>query len=126
MCHCGDQLVVQKIRRKTVLSMTGPFVAHETLLHCPSCSRIFGSDALLQLVPKWCNVGYDVLVYIGRALFQRYRTIQEVSTELYSRNVHISYTLNGLNLSFFQKKFSYRQIVSILNFEFKKERILVY
>ena len=70
--------------------MTGPFVAHETLLHCPSCSSIFGSGALLQLVPKWCNVGYDVLVYIGRALFQRYRTIQEVSTELYSRNVHIS------------------------------------
>ncbi|MDL1960301.1 MAG: transposase [Deltaproteobacteria bacterium] len=90
VCHCGDQLVVQKTRRKAVLSMTGPFVAHETLLHCPSCSRIFGSDALLQLVPKWCNVGYDVLVYVGRALFQRYRTIQEVSTELYLRNVQIS------------------------------------
>jgi len=70
--------------------MTGPFVACETLLCCPSCSRIFGSDALLQLVPKWCNVGYDVLVYVGRALFQRYRTIYEVSTELYSRNVLIS------------------------------------
>ena len=70
--------------------MTGPLIAHETLLNCPSCSRIFGSDALLQLVSKWCNVGYDVLVYIGRALFQRYRTIQEVSSELYSRNVQIS------------------------------------
>ena len=90
VCHCGDQLVVQKTRRKTVLSMTGPFIAHETLLNCPSCSRIFGSDALLRLVPKWCNIGYDVLVYVGRALFQRYRTIQEVTTELYSRNVQIS------------------------------------
>jgi len=70
--------------------MTGPFIAHETLLHCPSCSRIFGSDVLLQLVPKWCNVGYDVLVYVGRALFQRYRTIEEVKAELYSRNVQIS------------------------------------
>ena len=90
VCHCGEELVVQKTRRKTVLSMTGPFVAHETLLNCPSCSTIFDSDSLLQLVPKWCNVGYDVLVYIGRALFQRYRTIQEVSTELYSRNVQIS------------------------------------
>ena len=70
--------------------MTGPFIAHETLLNCPSCSRIFGSDALLRLVPKWCNIGYDVLVYVGRALFQRYRTIQEVTTELYSRNVQIS------------------------------------
>jgi len=70
--------------------MTGPFIAHETLLCCPSCSSIFDSDALLQLVPKWCNVGHDVLVYVGRALFQRYRTIQEVSNELYSRNVQIS------------------------------------
>lgn len=70
--------------------MTGPLIAHETLLRCPSCSSIFDSEALLQLAPKWCNVGYDVLVYVGRALFQRYRTIQEVSSELYSRNVQIS------------------------------------
>ena len=53
-------------------------------------ASIFSSDALLQLVPKWCNIGYDVLVYVGRALFQRHRTIQEVSIELYSRNVQIS------------------------------------
>jgi hypothetical protein len=90
VCRCGGQLFVQKTRRKTVLSMTGPFIAHETLLHCPSCSSIFSSDPLLQQVPKWCNVGYDVLVYIGRALFQRYRTIQEVNTELSARNVQIS------------------------------------
>ena len=81
---------VLKTRRKTVLSMTGPFIAHETILECQSCSNFFGSETLLQLVPKWCNVGYDVLVYIGRALFQRYRTIQEVRIELYSRNVQIS------------------------------------
>ena len=90
VCSCGEPLDVQKTRRKTVLSVTGPFVAHETILHCSSCSSIFGSDALLQLVPKWCNIGYDVLVYVGRALFQRHRTIQEVSIELYSRNVQIS------------------------------------
>lgn len=70
--------------------MTGPFVARETLLHCLSCYSVFGSDDLLQMVPKWCNIGYDVLVYVGRALFQRHRTIHEVSTELYSRNVQIS------------------------------------
>ncbi len=90
VCSCGGQLDVQKTRRKTVLSMTGPFIAHETVLNCQSCSSFFGSEALLQLVPKWCNIGYDVLVYIGRALFQRYRTIQEVRIELYSRNVRIS------------------------------------
>lgn len=81
---------VQKTRRKAVLTMTGPFIAHETLLCCSSCSKIFSSEALLQLVPKWCNIGFDVLVYIGRALFQQYRTIKEVSAELYLRNVQIS------------------------------------
>jgi hypothetical protein len=90
VCHCGDQLVVQKTRRKKVLSMIGPFIAHETLLCCSSCNRIFAPNALLQLAPKWCNVGYDVLVYVGCALFQRYRTIKEVSTELYSCNVQLS------------------------------------
>lgn len=90
VCQCGKQLVVQKTRRKIVLSMIGPFVAHETLLRCSSCSHIFTSDALQQMVPKWCNIGYDILVYVGRALFQRFRTIREVSSELYLRNVQIS------------------------------------
>ena len=90
VCSCGGQLGVQKTRCKTVFSMTGPFIAHETVLKCQSCSSFFGSEALLELVPKWCNIGYDVLVHVGRALFQRYRTIQEVRIELYSRNVQIS------------------------------------
>ena len=32
-CHCGESLLVQKTRRKTVLSMIGPFIAHETVLN---------------------------------------------------------------------------------------------
>jgi hypothetical protein len=89
LCACGNRLTVQKTRCKTVQSLSGPFIAHETLRHC-SCSRVYESEVLLQQVPKWCNVGYDVLVYIGRALFQRYRTIQEVRDELYKQNVLIS------------------------------------
>ncbi len=90
ICNCGSQLVVQKTRCKTVQSLAGPFIAHETLRHCSSCSRVYESEALKQQVPKWCNVGYDVLVFIGRALFQRYRTAHEVSDELYKQNVLIS------------------------------------
>ncbi len=89
-CHCGAHLVVQKTRRKTVQSMTGPFIAHETLSCCLSCSRVYVPDALLKLVPKWGNVGYDVLVHVGRALFQRHRTINEVNAELYTCNVQLS------------------------------------
>ncbi len=87
MCFCGGQLGVQKTRRKTVLSMTGPFIAHETVLQCRVCARVFDSDILLRLVPSRCNVAYDVLVFIGQALFLRHRTTEEVRAELAARNV---------------------------------------
>jgi hypothetical protein len=88
--HLGGQLGVIKTRQKTVLSLTGPFIAHETVYECPSCSRIFVSDALLQLVESRCNVAYDVLLFVGQSLFQRHRTIDEVRIELSSHNVRIS------------------------------------
>ena len=81
---------MQKTRHKTVLSMTGPFIAHERVLQCKVCSRTFVSDALLRLVSSRCNVAYDVLVFVGQALFQRHRNAQEVRTELLGRNVQLS------------------------------------
>jgi hypothetical protein len=86
-CLCGNRLVVQKTRRKKVLRMTGPLIAHETVAQCQSCGMVFGSDRLLQLVPARSNVAYDVMVFVGRALFQRHRTTEEVRTELAARNV---------------------------------------
>jgi len=83
--------------------MTGPFIAHSTVMQCHSCSRIFKSDLLPQMVQKWCNVGYDTLVHVGRALFQRYRTIKEVSAELHLRNVNIS----DSEIGYLGKKFIY-------------------
>lgn len=89
-CSCGQRPVVQKTRRKTVLSMTGPFVAHETLLQCPKCQTVFNSDQLRRIVPPRCNTAYDVMVFVGKALFQRYRTTCEILAELADRNVFIS------------------------------------
>jgi len=88
-CLCGVPLVVQKTRRKTVLSLTGPFIAHETLLQCPACSRVFDSETLLKLVPPRCTVAYDVMVFIGRALFLRHRSTEEVRCELGARSVRL-------------------------------------
>lgn len=90
MCHCGGSLTILKTRRKSVLRMTGPFIAHETVLQCKACRGTFDSDALSRLVKRRCNVGYDVLIFVGRALFQRYRTIQEVRGELAARDIRIS------------------------------------
>ena len=70
--------------------MTGPFIAHETVLQCSACGAVFGSDVLLHLVPARSNVAYDVMVFVGRALFQRHRTTEEIRTELGARNVRLS------------------------------------
>lgn len=86
-CLCGNRLLVQKTRRKKVLQMTGPMIAHETLSQCPSCGTVFGSDTLLRLVPARSNVAYDVMLFVGRALYQRHRTAEEIRTDLAARNV---------------------------------------
>ncbi len=90
VCSCGQSLLVRKTHRKTVLSMTGPFVAVQTSLRCSACSNIFYSKPLRQIVKPGCNVAYDIIVFIGRALFQRYRTTFEVQDELLAKNVRIS------------------------------------
>ena len=90
VCHCGELLRVRKTQKKKVLSITGPFITHETLYACPSCSKIYISGALLQVVQSRCNAAYDLLVFVGQALFQRHRTIDEVRIELLARNVRIS------------------------------------
>ena len=72
-----------------MLALTGPLTAHETLLKCPECSHVYGSETLLKMVPKRCNVAFEVLVFVGQALFQRHRSLEEVQTELLSRNVRL-------------------------------------
>lgn len=70
--------------------MTGPFVAHETVGFCHNCNRTFTSEALQGLVPKHCNVAYDLLVFVGQALFRRHRTVEEICGELITRNIRLS------------------------------------
>ena len=81
---------MQKTRRKTVQTMIGPFIAHETVLQCPASSSTFHSDALLTLVGSRCNVAYDVLIFVGDSFFRRHRTSREVRVDLIARNVRLS------------------------------------
>jgi hypothetical protein len=57
---------------------------------CHDCDRIFASEALQSIVPKRCNVAYDLLIFVGQALFRRYRNVQEIRTELITRNIRLS------------------------------------
>ena len=90
---CEAPLKVRKTRMKTVATMSiGEFISRETLLHCKNCENetVYGSAELLRLVPERCSFGYDVLVFVGKALFLRHRCTREIIEELLARNVHIS------------------------------------
>lgn len=89
-CSCGHTLKVQKTRRKNVLGLIGPFIAHETVLECSQCLQVFTSEYLLRVVKSRSNVTFDVLVFVGRALYQRHLSLEKVQTELLLCNVKLS------------------------------------
>ena len=100
--ECDAPLQVQKTRVKPVATLhIGEFKAHETVLKCPLCKRVYLSEELRFLVPKYCKFGYDVLAYVGKAAFLRFRTINEITAELKAKNVSIS----GSEVSYLAKKF---------------------
>ena len=94
--HCSDcqaPLQVAKTQTKTVQTLpVGSFIAHETLLTCPACQdpAIYRAEELSQWVPAGCTFGYDVLVFVGNALFRRHRQAREIVEELAGHNVHLS------------------------------------
>jgi hypothetical protein len=88
---CSKPLKVLKTKRRNVVTLhIGRFNAAETIGMCNGCRRTYGSQELARLVPPGCNFGYDILVYVGQALFLRHRRSQEISHELAAQNVCIS------------------------------------
>ena len=90
---CQAPLQIYKTQDRTVrLLDLGCFTAHETFLHCGRCRNpeVYASSDLSRLVPLGCTVGYDVLVWVGQALFVRDRRTEDVVAELCARHVHLS------------------------------------
>jgi hypothetical protein len=89
--ECGDELKVRKTRTRTVSTLhVGRIRAREVFLSCEACEQTFRSEELCALVAPGANFGYDVMVYAGKALWQRHRTEAEVVAELAEKNVRIS------------------------------------
>jgi len=87
---CDGDLKVLKSREKTVITLDiGPFCAKETIFQDAS-GAIYHSEQLRALTPKRCTHGYDVLVYVGRALFIQGLTEQRIIEDLARKNVLIS------------------------------------
>lgn len=88
-CHIPLKVLKTSARRVVTLHI-GPFCARQTVLTCEQCHRTYRCQELSNLVAPSCNFGYDVMVYVGKALFLRHRRSGEISTELAAKNVPIS------------------------------------
>jgi hypothetical protein len=93
---------VLNTREKNVVTLDiGPFRARETILHCPKEGIRYVAEELRSLTPYRGTYGYDVLVYVGYALFTRSRSEQEIIRELKEKNISIS----DREIGFLGKKF---------------------
>lgn len=89
--QCGANLNVQKtIFRQVSTLHLGSFLAAETVMFCPKCSGLFRAEELAALVPSGANFGYDVMVHVGRSMYERHRNEAEIVHELSLENVQIS------------------------------------
>lgn len=88
---CGSKLHIQKTSMKTIVTMhIGAFRAKEIIFQCPHDQTTFTSKQLRALAPTKCTFGFDVIEYVGKALFVRCRNEREVIQELAKVNIHIS------------------------------------
>jgi len=67
----------------------GHFLAREYHYYCPRCGFVVGSEELRRLVPERCNIGYDVLVYVGEGFFLGSRDNEQIVESLRKKNVSV-------------------------------------
>ena len=90
-CQCGEKLIAYKIRTKKLATLSiGKFKASETIKQCKKCKTKYRCEALRSLVPYRCTYGFDVIVYIGMALFVSDKNDTVVQQELAKKNITIS------------------------------------
>ncbi len=88
---CQVKLKVHHTDIRKVYSLhIGVFNAHRTFLYCPDCNTVYPTEEFKKIVPPYSNVGYDVIVFIGRLIFDEHHTLMETVAILESRNIPVS------------------------------------
>ncbi len=77
-------------------SLAGDFDAQETILQCPCCKSIYGSEQLQSLVPSQGKFGFDIIVKVGQALFLQCRNDTDIQQALFKEN-NVSISLSEIN-----------------------------
>jgi hypothetical protein len=100
--HDQHSLHILKTETRNVITLhIGKFKARETIRICQECGKIYRSKELSSLVPAACNFGYDILVYVGKALFVYHLADQRIIEHLATKNISISPS----EIAFLGKKF---------------------
>lgn len=68
----------------------GKWHAHLTQLGCPSCGSVYSNEEFSQIIQPHCRFGFDVLVYVGQALFRENINEKELQKKLKAKNISIS------------------------------------
>ena len=96
-CDCQTPLKVQKTRIRIISTLhLGDIDAQETILQCPCCKSIYGSEQLQSLVPSQGKFGFDILVKVGQALFLQCRNDTDIQQALFKEN-NVSISLSEIN-----------------------------
>ncbi|MBU2506044.1 MAG: transposase [Bacteroidetes bacterium] len=89
--ECQTKLKVYYTDKRKVYSLhIGVFKAHRTFMYCQDCNTVYPAEEFGKIAPVYSNVGYDVIVFIGRLIFHEHHTLKETISVLESRNIHIS------------------------------------
>ena len=79
----------------------GPFYAHITEMECEKCQSIYTHEEIHKIAPKGSKYGYDVIVFIGKALFLDCLGEKEIQNKLKESNIPISIR----EIGYLEKKF---------------------
>lgn len=99
---CGIPLLIQKTYAKRAATLDiGEFIAKQTILACSVCGTIYKSQELQGLVSSRCKYGYDIVVYVGKAIFNLSYSNQKIINDLAEKNISIS----DREIAYLSKKF---------------------
>lgn len=97
----GNNKVLKTREKKVVTLDIGAFRAKETIMQSEDDGKVYTCQELKSLAPHRCTFGYDVIVYVGYALFVHCRSEKDIVRELALKNISIS----DREVSFLGKKF---------------------
>lgn len=101
-CHCGAATTLRKTCKKTIATGDiGEFKAVEIQTCCNHCDIVYRSEELRSLTPHRGKYGFDIIEYIGKALFLHCRNERDIQSDLAIKNIPISLS----EIAFLGKRF---------------------